>query len=171
MCMVIQVFTNSDCQTLEKAVALTIMNQIAGETYMHDITIVFFQDIFRARISKFITTATRVVMIWFQHRWSMPLGPYLLCRMQCPAAAALLTRAAPGRTIKSLVPSGYDQHSHGIDGPFIDDFPIEPSIYGFSMAMLNNQMVLILKILTGPQAVSVKFILIQVCEPHIYPSR
>ena len=28
------------------------------------------------------------------------------------------------------------------NGPFIDDFPIEPSIYnGFSMAMLNNQMV------------------------------
>ena len=30
------------------------------------------------------------------------------------------------------------------NGPFIDDFPIEPSIYkGFSMAMLNNQMVVI----------------------------
>ena len=29
------------------------------------------------------------------------------------------------------------------NGPFIDDFPIEPSIYkGFSMAMLNNQMVI-----------------------------
>ena len=28
-------------------------------------------------------------------------------------------------------------HSHGIDGPFIDDFPINTSIYkGFSMAML-----------------------------------
>ena len=28
------------------------------------------------------------------------------------------------------------------NGPFIDDFPIESSIYkGFSMAMLNNQMV------------------------------
>jgi len=28
------------------------------------------------------------------------------------------------------------------NGPFIDDFPIKPSIYeGFSMAMLNNQMV------------------------------
>ena len=28
------------------------------------------------------------------------------------------------------------------NGPFIDDFPIEPSINrGFSMAMLNNQMV------------------------------
>ena len=28
------------------------------------------------------------------------------------------------------------------NGPFIDDFPIAPSIYkGFSMAMLNNQMV------------------------------
>jgi hypothetical protein len=28
------------------------------------------------------------------------------------------------------------------NGPFIDDFPIETSIYkGFSMAMLNNQMV------------------------------
>ena len=28
------------------------------------------------------------------------------------------------------------------NGPFIDDFPIEPSIYrGFSMAMLTNQMV------------------------------
>ena len=27
-------------------------------------------------------------------------------------------------------------------GPFIDDFPIETTIYsGFSMAMLNNQMV------------------------------
>ena len=27
------------------------------------------------------------------------------------------------------------------NGPFIDDFPIETSIYeGFSMAMLNNQM-------------------------------
>ena len=30
------------------------------------------------------------------------------------------------------------------NGPFIDDFPIKPSIYkGFSMAMLNNQMVYI----------------------------
>ena len=30
------------------------------------------------------------------------------------------------------------------NGPFIDDFPIETSIYeGFSMAMLNNQMVYI----------------------------
>ena len=29
------------------------------------------------------------------------------------------------------------------NGPFIDDFPIEASIYkGFSMAMLNNQMVI-----------------------------
>ena len=29
------------------------------------------------------------------------------------------------------------------NGPFIDDFPIRTSIYkGFSMAMLNNQMVL-----------------------------
>jgi hypothetical protein len=29
------------------------------------------------------------------------------------------------------------------NGPFIDDFPINTSIYkGFSMAMLNNQMVL-----------------------------
>ena len=29
------------------------------------------------------------------------------------------------------------------NGPFIDDFPIKTSIYkGFSMAMLNNQMVL-----------------------------
>jgi hypothetical protein len=29
------------------------------------------------------------------------------------------------------------------NGPFIDDFPIKPSIYkGFSMAMLNNQMVI-----------------------------
>ena len=28
------------------------------------------------------------------------------------------------------------------NGPFIDDFPIKPPIYkGFSMAMLNNQMV------------------------------
>ena len=28
------------------------------------------------------------------------------------------------------------------NGPLIDDFPIKPSIYkGFSMAMLNNQMV------------------------------
>jgi hypothetical protein len=30
------------------------------------------------------------------------------------------------------------------NGPFIDDFPINTSIYkGFSMAMLNNQMVYI----------------------------
>ena len=30
------------------------------------------------------------------------------------------------------------------NGPFIDDFPIKPPIYkGFSMAMLNNQMVYI----------------------------
>ena len=29
------------------------------------------------------------------------------------------------------------------DGPFIDDFPIKTFIYkGFSMAMLNNQMVM-----------------------------
>ena len=29
------------------------------------------------------------------------------------------------------------------NGPFIDDFPIKTSIYkGFSMAMLNNQMVI-----------------------------
>ena len=33
------------------------------------------------------------------------------------------------------------------NGPFIDDFPIKPSIYkGFSMAMLNNQMVIILMV-------------------------
>ena len=32
------------------------------------------------------------------------------------------------------------------NGPFIDDFPIKTSIYkGFSMAMLNNQMVPIFK--------------------------
>jgi hypothetical protein len=31
------------------------------------------------------------------------------------------------------------------NGPFIDDFPINTSIYkGFSMAMLNNQMVYVL---------------------------
>jgi hypothetical protein len=31
------------------------------------------------------------------------------------------------------------------NGPFIDDFPINTSIYkGFSMAMLNNQMVTII---------------------------
>ena len=31
------------------------------------------------------------------------------------------------------------------NGPFIDDFPIETSIYeGLSMAMLNNQMVYII---------------------------
>ena len=30
------------------------------------------------------------------------------------------------------------------NGPFIDDFPIKTSIYeGFSMAMLNNQMVMV----------------------------
>ena len=35
-------------------------------------------------------------------------------------------------------------NSHGIDGPFIDDFPIKTPIYkGFSMAMLNNQMVIL----------------------------
>jgi len=28
------------------------------------------------------------------------------------------------------------------NGPFIDDFPIKTSIEGFSMAMLNNQMVM-----------------------------
>ena len=40
-----------------------------------------------------------------------------------------------------------NQHSHGIDGPFIDDFPIKTSIYkGFSMAMLNNQRVWIVEI-------------------------
>ena len=33
------------------------------------------------------------------------------------------------------------------NGPFIDDFPIKTSIYkGFSMAMLNNQMVTIIRI-------------------------
>ena len=36
------------------------------------------------------------------------------------------------------------------NGPFIDDFPIKTSIYkGFSMAMLNNQMVLYVYIYTG----------------------
>ena len=36
------------------------------------------------------------------------------------------------------------EHSHGIDGPFIDDFPNRTTIYrGFCMAMLNNQMVVI----------------------------
>jgi hypothetical protein len=34
------------------------------------------------------------------------------------------------------------------NGPFIDDFPIETGIYeGFSMAMLNNQMVVFLVII------------------------
>jgi hypothetical protein len=34
--------------------------------------------------------------------------------------------------------------THGIDGPFIDDFPSELNLHlflGFSMAMSNNQMV------------------------------
>ena len=32
------------------------------------------------------------------------------------------------------------------NGPFIDDFPIKTSIYeGFSLAMLNNQMLILLK--------------------------
>ena len=40
------------------------------------------------------------------------------------------------------MPSGYDEDSHGIDGPATDDFPIQISIYsGFSIAMFNNQMV------------------------------
>ena len=31
------------------------------------------------------------------------------------------------------------------NGPFIDDFPIKASVYqGFAMAMLNNQMVIII---------------------------
>jgi len=35
------------------------------------------------------------------------------------------------------------------NGPFIDDFPIETSIYrGFSMAMLNNQMVYTMLVIT-----------------------
>ena len=39
------------------------------------------------------------------------------------------------------LPSGYYNIAME-SGPFIDDFPIETSIYkGFSMAMLNNQMV------------------------------
>ena len=39
------------------------------------------------------------------------------------------------------------------NGPFIDDFPIEPSIYkGFSMAILNNQMVICSHVLTIPWA-------------------
>ena len=34
------------------------------------------------------------------------------------------------------------------NGPFIDDFPIKPSIYtGFSMAMLNNQMVIVMLVM------------------------
>jgi hypothetical protein len=38
------------------------------------------------------------------------------------------------------------------NGPFIDDFPIKTSIYkGFSMAMLNNQMVPPIVIGTAPQ--------------------
>ena len=33
------------------------------------------------------------------------------------------------------------------DGPFVNDFPFKTSIYkGFSMAMLNNQMVLLVAI-------------------------
>ena len=36
------------------------------------------------------------------------------------------------------------------NGPFIDDFPIKTSIYGgFSMAMLNNQMVYIIGVSKG----------------------
>ena len=34
------------------------------------------------------------------------------------------------------------------NGPFIDDFPIKISIYkGFSMAMLNNQMVIVYRVI------------------------
>jgi hypothetical protein len=41
-----------------------------------------------------------------------------------------------------FIPSGDLLHSHGSHGPFIDDVSIKASIYkGFSMAMLNNQMV------------------------------
>jgi len=37
------------------------------------------------------------------------------------------------------------------NGPFIDDFPIETSIYkGFSIAMLNNQMVVEFSSYTTP---------------------
>ena len=36
------------------------------------------------------------------------------------------------------IPSGYHQHSHGIDGPFIDGLPIKNGDF----PMLNNQMVL-----------------------------
>ena len=33
------------------------------------------------------------------------------------------------------------------NGPFIDDFPIKPSIYqGFSVAMLNSQMVIVMSV-------------------------
>jgi len=44
-----------------------------------------------------------------------------------------------------MVPTSYTLWLFNIameNGPFIDDFPIKTSIYeGFSMAMLNNQMV------------------------------
>ena len=38
------------------------------------------------------------------------------------------------------------------NGPFIDDFPIKTSIHkGFSIAMLNNQMVLFLLFMFSPK--------------------
>ena len=50
------------------------------------------------------------------------------------------------------------------NGPFIDDFPINTSIYkGFSMAMLNNQMVLLL----SPRQRPMSHRLISVSSVHI----
>ena len=43
-------------------------------------------------------------------------------------------------------------------GPFVDDFPIEPSIdKGLSMAVLNNQMVIFLKIYWESHAFYLRF--------------
>ena len=41
------------------------------------------------------------------------------------------------KIIFNQLPSGYDQHRRGIDGPFIDGLPIKNG--ALSMAMLNNQ--------------------------------
>jgi len=44
-----------------------------------------------------------------------------------------------------MIPSCYLVHGELENGPFTDDCPIKTSIYnGFSIAMLNNQMVIMM---------------------------
>jgi len=79
------------------------------------------------------------------------VDPYAAAANAAAAVSAASTAASQGALWVCLKNGGYHRNSNVTlwlfniameNNPFIDDFPIKTSIYkGFSMAMLNNQMV------------------------------